>query len=117
MLVFHFSFIRIRFLQPVPRQFNSGGGCGGYYCSNTMYRLLEAAGYPQTDHETTDTSDYETYHYIKPLLFTLPEGVMDHDKRISHDIEEQKFVQWNLAEVEKGNEMYRKMMKERSEKK
>mgnify|MGYP000272791368 FL=1 len=93
------------------------GGCGGYYCSNTMYRLLEAAGYPQTDHETTDTSDYETYHYIKPLLFTLPEGVMDHDKRISHDIEEQKFVQWNLAEVEKGNEMYRKMMKERSEKK
>ena len=82
-----------------------------------MYRLLEAAGYPQTDHETTDTSDYETYHYIKPLLFTLPEGVMDHDKRISHDIEEQKFVQWNPAEVEKGNEMYRKMMKERSEKK
>ena len=82
-----------------------------------MYRLLEAAGYPQTDHETTDTSDYETYHYIKPLLFTLPEGVMDHDKRISHDIKEQKFVQWNLAEVEKGNEMYRKMMKERSEKK
>ena len=58
-----------------------------------------------------------TYHYIKPLLFTLPEGVMDHDKRISHDIKEQKFVQWNLAEVEKGNEMYRKMMKERSEKK
>ena len=42
---------------------------------------------------------------------------MDHDKRISHDIEEQKFVQWNHAEVEKGNEMYRKMMKERSEKK
>ena len=34
----------------------TGGGCGGYYCSNTMYRLLEAAGYPQTDHETTDTS-------------------------------------------------------------
>ena len=30
LLVFHFSFIQIRFLQPVPRQFNSGGGCGGY---------------------------------------------------------------------------------------
>lgn len=106
-----------RTIKDLHRMTGTGGGCGGYYCSNTMYRLLEAAGYPQTDHETTDTSDYETYHYIKPLLFTLPEGVMDHDKRISHDIEEQKFVQWNLAEVEKGNEMYRKMMKERSEKK
>ena len=106
-----------RTIKDLHRMTGTGGGCGGYYCSNTMYRLLEAAGYPQTDHETTDTSDYETYHYIKPLLFTLPEGVMDHDKRISHDIKEQKFVQWNLAEVEKGNEMYRKMMKERSEKK
>ena len=30
LLFFHFSFIQISFLQPVPRQFNSGGGCGGY---------------------------------------------------------------------------------------
>lgn len=63
-----------RTIKDLHRMTGTGGGCGGYYCSNTMYRLLEAAGYPQTDHETTDTSDYETYHYIKPLLFTLPEG-------------------------------------------
>lgn len=99
------------------RMTGTGGGCGGYYCSNTMYRLLEAAGYPQTEHETTDTSDYETYHYIKPLLFTLPEDIMKHDKIINHDIDRHKTVQWNPEEIEKGNEAYRKMMKERSAKK
>ena len=89
----------------------TGGGCGGFYCSNTMFRLLEAAGYPQGD--TTKANEYQNYHPIKPLLFTLPENIMQHDPRINHDIEMQKHVQWNPEEVEAGNEKYRQIMKER----
>ena len=105
-----------RTIEDLHRMTGTGGGCGGFYCSNTMYRLLEVCGYPASD-TSVSNDEYQAYHPIKPLLFTLPKDVHDFDKRINMDIETQKFVQWNPEEVERGNEMFRKVMEERRKKK
>lgn len=88
----------------------TGGGCGGSYCSNMMYRLLEAAGYPQED------PGDDSYHPVLSCLFNLPEGSADHDPHMGKDFREQRVVQWNPKDIEVGNNAYRKLMEERSKK-
>ena len=86
----------------IHRATGTGGGCGGSYCSNMMYRLLAAAGYPQED------PGDDSYHPILDCLFSLPESSADHDPIIGQDFRKMQYLQWKPEDVEAGNEAYRK---------
>lgn len=85
----------------------AGGGCGGGYCANMIYRLMDAAGL-----DVSDPGD-DSHHPVLTFLQNMPENAGDHDPRFKF-----KYVretQWNEANIKKGNEEYLATLKARVE--
>ena len=83
----------------------AGGGCGGGYCANMLYRLLDAAGYPQED--PGDDSHHPTLLFLQ----NMPENAGDHEPRFR--FKEIRKAQWNEEFIKNGNNDYLQALEDR----